>query len=192
MTVNLQTEPAEGARRRALTRRAASMLAMLIIASVTIIPDLHAAHTRATCYTWSLRTIDLRPITFEQIASGADTQMVITVPEMPLWIGGAALPGVTLVAQDAGPTLWIHEQVHQIQMQQDGHFTFLTNYITDWYRGRFAGCGAFDAYQAIGYEREAGRYEWIYHQAAQPPGVPTSCRLSTDERPPLPCLLATN
>lgn len=190
--MNRRTKPPATARRQAPIRRAVAMLAMLIIASATVIPDLHASHTRASCHAWAYRAVDLRPITFEQIARSADTQLTITVPDMPLWTGGAALPGVTLIADDAGPTIWIHEQVHQIQMQQDGHIAFLAHYIADWYRGRFAGCGAFDAYLAISYEREADRYERIYHKAAQPPGVPTSCRLSAGEKPPVPCLLATN
>lgn len=143
--------------RKASKNLLAGVLAVMI--ATTVVPDIYAQTTGAACTGWQNRPLEVRDMTLEDLAATSALQPTLHVDKLPLWPKGMSLPGLVVVEEGADIELWLHEQAHQVQMWQDGYTRFWVNYAADWYRGRMAGCGMYDSYRAIGYEREARHIE---------------------------------
>lgn len=139
-------------------RRAARLIGLILILVPTVLADVSALITRAECWDWESRPLAVRKVTAESLRT-LDA-ITLSVERMPGWVYGVALPGISII-EEGGPALWwAHEQAHQIQMREDGAGRYAATYASDWLRGRYAGCGAHDAYRSVGYEREARMMEW--------------------------------
>jgi hypothetical protein len=136
-------------------RRAIVTLAILTVAATSVGPDLNPAADATRCHQWRRRDVPTEPVTLEELARAARSGATVRVSSLPGWADGVALPGVVVLAADADVVTWIHENIHRMQMRRDGTFTFWYRYTRDYLHGRWIGCGAHDAYLAIGYEIEA-------------------------------------
>jgi hypothetical protein len=143
-------EPWENVRRRTIVRTL-----LVVLASVTAVPDALSTLTGRYCADWSSRSVHYPPLSAEDLyrASGSTAEAV--VGWLPASFDGLAVPGLVLYSGEPDAGIWLHEMTHQSQMRREGLPRFAALYAWDWLQGRYHGCGPLDAYRSVRFEREA-------------------------------------
>ena len=164
-------EPWKGMRRRTIVRTL-----LVVLASVTVVPDTVSSLTGRYCDDWSSRPVRYPPLSAEDLyrASGGITEA--EVGWLPASFEGLAMPGLVLYSGEPDAGIWLHEMTHQAQMHREGVLRFAALYTWDWVQGRYHGCGPLDAYRSVRFEREANavahqnqaHMQWIYRDGATP------------------------
>lgn len=124
-------------------------------AATYVVPDVYSSVVGSRCQEWSDRRVDPLYLNREQLESVARETPLLEVPFLPGGYSGMALPGLVALTPEATEATKLHEIVHQEQMRRDGELRYVVSYVYDWYRGRYAGCSTFDAYESISYEKQA-------------------------------------
>jgi len=128
----------------------------LLFSAVTyVIPDVYSTVVESRCQEWLERKVDPLYLNREQLEAIGSEVATMDVPVLPGGYSGLALPGLVAVTDEATESTLLHEMVHQEQMRRDGEIKYAFKYVTDWYKGRYAGCSTSDSYQAISYEKQA-------------------------------------
>jgi hypothetical protein len=122
-----------------------------------VIPDVYSSVSGASCDGWRGRYVGDAHLDTEALVAVSKDTTQVRIPVLPAGFSGMALPGVVAFDGEPGAELWVHEMIHQQQMNDSGVARFTATYVVDWFVGRYHGCGPRDAYSAVRYETQARR-----------------------------------
>lgn len=141
---------------------------VVAIAVLLVGPFVYSSAAGASCQVWSERKVKLLMVDWWDTLSVTASAEILSVWKLPAGRSGVALPGKIGITNTAGLGTLFHETAHLIQMQEDGTVRFFLEYSSEWVRGLYSGCGPYDAYLAVGYEKQARSFAEQYVELFSP------------------------
>ena len=120
-------------------------------------PFFWSSFSGSSCSDWARREYRKVPLDLEEVLAVSANSEVVSIPALPADLEGLAIPatGSTFVVGDPSARLLIHEATHHLQADHDGQLKFLGRYAVEFMGGLYSGCGPYDSYSNISYERQA-------------------------------------
>jgi hypothetical protein len=147
-----------GLRHRGRKRwRVLGVTVMVLAAGLSVVPDLVAFVAGADCASWREREVSGKGVYARELEEVSTGVVEVDLPWLPGGFSGMALPGMVAYAEKPDVGLWVHEMVHQKQMEDNGTLRYTALYTWDWLQGRYRGCSVIESYRLVRFELQAKR-----------------------------------